>query len=63
MCAGDMTMAPIIWDSNKGRFIPDFEVYHTCREYDTLKEWTLLRDSEHEERWRNSAARLHAMGY
>ncbi|KAJ5113792.1 hypothetical protein N7456_002326 [Penicillium angulare] len=63
MCTGDMTMAPIIWDFNKGRFIPDFEVHHTCRDYDALKEWTLLRDSEHEERWRDSAARLHAMGH
>ncbi|KAB8072075.1 hypothetical protein BDV29DRAFT_158911 [Aspergillus leporis] len=63
MCSGDMTVAPIIWDYNKGRFIPDFEVHHTCRDYEALKEWTLARDSEHEERWRENAARLHAEGH
>lgn len=62
MCTGDMTFAPIVWDRNKGRFIPDFEVEHTCRDYDALKRWSLARDSAQPERWRENAARLHGEG-
>ena len=62
MCTGDMTFAPVIWDANKGRFIPNFEVEHTCRDYDALREWSLARDSENKDRWPKNAARLHAEG-
>ncbi|KAL8748536.1 MAG: hypothetical protein Q9184_007231 [Pyrenodesmia sp. 2 TL-2023] len=59
MCTGDMTFSPTVWDSNKGRFIPDFEVEHTCRDYDALKRWSLARDSADKDRWKANAARLH----
>ncbi|KAI4170497.1 MAG: hypothetical protein LQ346_008849 [Caloplaca aetnensis] len=58
MCTGDMTFSPTVWDSNKGRFIPDFEVEHTCRDYDALKKWSLAREAD-KDRWRANAARLH----
>ena len=60
LCTGDMTLAPIVWDRNKGRFILDLEVEHTCRDYDALKKWLPARDSEHNSRWPENAARLHA---
>ena len=47
---GDITFAPIVWDPNKGRFIPDFEVEHTYRDEDAFEKWSLARDSEHWDR-------------
>jgi Domain of unknown function (DUF3328). len=63
MCHGDMTFSPIIWSDNGGRIIPDFEVVHTCRNYDALKKWANDRDSADPKRWPKNAARLQAEGH
>jgi hypothetical protein len=62
MCSGDMTLSPIIWSEEKGRIMPDFEVDHTCRDYDALKEWANARDAANPNRYPQNAERLHAEG-
>ncbi|UKZ77009.1 hypothetical protein TrVFT333_004725 [Trichoderma virens FT-333] len=63
MCTSDMTVAPIIWSYEKGRIIPDFEIDHSCRDFETLKEWALARDSADPERYPQNAERLHKIGH
>lgn len=60
MCTGDMTLSPIKWDYKGGRIVPDFQVDHTCRDFDTLREWSVNRDSADPTRYRQNAERLHA---
>lgn len=47
-----------IWGLKQGRIILDFDIVHTCCDYNALKEWSIDRDSEHSVRWPQNAARL-----
>ncbi|KAH6659442.1 hypothetical protein BKA67DRAFT_640702 [Truncatella angustata] len=58
MCDADTTLIPIEWSPNGNRIMPKFETVHTCRDYNTLKEWATERDSVDEEKYRENAARL-----
>jgi hypothetical protein len=49
-----------MWSHEKGRVIPNFEVDHTCRDYNALKQWADSRDSADPERYPENAKRLHA---
>lgn len=60
MCEGDMTFYPMLWSESQKRIVPDFEVVHTCRDYNALRDWALDRDAATEGKWEESAARLHA---
>ncbi|GAM87534.1 hypothetical protein ANO11243_055600 [Dothideomycetidae sp. 11243] len=60
MCEADMTLAPMVWSNEKERMIPDFEIEHTCRDYDALKEWAKDRDSYDADTRLQNAARMNA---
>lgn len=55
-------MAPNIWSEEKGRIIPDFEVDHTCRDFQSLRDWSLGRDSSDPNRYPQNEERLHREG-
>ncbi|KAK1991309.1 hypothetical protein LX36DRAFT_590763 [Colletotrichum falcatum] len=44
MCNGDMTLIPIRWSENRNWILPVFETVHTCRDYDSLRSWSIDRD-------------------
>jgi len=62
MCSGDMTLVPIRWDDNRGWIMPIFEVDHTCRDYEALREWSLARDAADPRRYPKNAERLKENG-
>ncbi|KAF3022016.1 hypothetical protein E8E14_012212 [Neopestalotiopsis sp. 37M] len=56
-CHGDLTPIPLIPasknESKKGWITPDFDQYHTCRDFTAIREWS---DEKHATGMRNSAA-------
>jgi len=60
MCAADMTMIPIRWSERRGWILPIFDVDHTYRDYETLKQWSLERDASDPARYPQVAARINA---
>jgi hypothetical protein len=57
VCRGHDTFADYMV-TNGNRFIPDFEVIHTCRDYESLKVWANNRDSVDPERWQENTAKF-----
>ncbi|KAK0648001.1 hypothetical protein B0T16DRAFT_324332 [Cercophora newfieldiana] len=60
MCAGDMTMIPVRWSERRGWILPVFDIDHTCRDYEGLKEWSLGRDASDPDRYPQVAAKINA---
>ena len=60
MCTGDMTVLPIYWSDEMSRITPDFQIEHTCRDYEALKKWAYERDSSDPNRYMRNAERLKA---
>ncbi|KAH8900790.1 hypothetical protein GQ53DRAFT_776478 [Thozetella sp. PMI_491] len=60
MCHGDMTPIPTIHDENRGPggFMPEFRTVHTCRDYQTIREWTMGRDVENPDTRKQHAQKL-----
>lgn len=50
MCYGDMTPIALEWSLNRGYWMPNFEMAHTCRDFDSLKAWAKTRDANHDDR-------------
>lgn len=62
MCAGDMTVEPIKYAEDGKTVLPIWPTFHTCRDFDAIREWTLGRDAAHPERLHTNAARLREHG-
>lgn len=58
MCSADTTLIPLEWSKNRNWIMPKFETVHTCRNYAGIKEWTTVRDSVDEDKFRDNAAKL-----
>ena len=39
MCYTDLTPLPVIWSETAERTYVDFEVTHTCRNFDRVRTW------------------------
>lgn len=46
MCNADLTPVTLTWYSGAQTFGPDFRTTHTCRNFDTLLQWSLARTME-----------------
>jgi len=44
-CSSNMTAIQIEWSDIRQRISPDFETLHTCRNFEKLKTWALIRDA------------------
>lgn len=40
MCNADVTAIPWRWDTRYNVSTPDFDVLHTCKNWERLREWT-----------------------
>jgi len=60
MCHGDMTLIPVEWSVNRGWIMPAFDTVYTCRDYNSLKQWTKDRDGADPAVYPKNAERLRA---
>ncbi|KIW69493.1 hypothetical protein PV04_05366 [Phialophora macrospora] len=41
MCHADLSPVRLVWNENFGREVPDFETWHTCRDYGLIRDWAV----------------------
>lgn len=41
MCHGDLSPVRLAYNEDFGREVPDFETWHTCREYSVIRAWAV----------------------
>ncbi|KAJ5279203.1 hypothetical protein N7478_004575 [Penicillium angulare] len=46
MCNSDLTPVPLTWYESAQTFGPDFRTTHTCRDFEGLLQWSLMRTSK-----------------
>ena len=46
MCAADATPVPLLWRKESHFLIPQFDTFHTCRNFDLLHSWSKERAAE-----------------
>ena len=46
MCNSDITPVPLTWYESAKTFGPDFRTTHTCRDFEALLQWSLMRTSK-----------------
>ncbi|KAH8678362.1 hypothetical protein BX600DRAFT_507313 [Xylariales sp. PMI_506] len=62
MCAGDMTLIPVVWSANRNWIIPNFKTSHTCRDPNTLLTWAQSRDAEDPKKFVETSERYKKTG-
>jgi hypothetical protein len=62
MCAGDMTLIPVVWSANRNWIMPNFKTEHTCRDFNALSMWARSRDAEDPERFVETSERYRKTG-
>lgn len=62
MCAGDMTLIPVVWSANRNWIMPNFKTSHTCRDFNALHRWALSRDAEDPKRFVETSERYKKTG-
>lgn len=45
-CSSDLTPIPLVYSKGAGFAIPDFEQVHTCRNFDSIRDWALKQNVE-----------------
>ena len=44
MCTVDITPIPVEWSDQWNRLVVNFDTWHTCRNFDGIKDWMLERN-------------------
>jgi hypothetical protein len=63
MCYSDMTIVKEYWADSKGEnggMMADFDNVHTCRDFNSIRDWMSDRNAEDDDEWPKVAKRIWA---
>lgn len=63
MCAGDLTVEPVLYDENTKIEMPEWPSQHTCRNFEEIRDWAFSRDAANASRKSKNAERLKRLGH